>query len=452
MVKSNLVGIVKNTLRSAALVGVISLTLNSCKKSDITPPVQSYPPGVALDVSETSGDSPLSVHMKVSSMDKDIVSYRLYLDGVVDSSSSPIDTTMTFYPSTHTVYGEAVNAKRLSSKTSTTSINITPVDDDLWWTLYPLPKGKVNLFVYPDSTAEFNTKKIKKARDDYLEMVRASDITPTIPTGPHTVGGKDYGFACVQASQLFSINCIDFGKNLYVGGLKFYDWYNGDTFDSIYVHHGTLKYMGSHKVPIFIVDVSPSHDQNYAVTGNDLRNGKSLNLIEMMYLVSKTNLQPGQEGVPLDYPGFTLYYSYTFYKDGHNSYANIPIVKYNLSGGVLNFVSTNPNVDVIMTRDTLPIGINVNSPVDGKSYSANGKILLDEVVTSGTNQISNDSFRYAYYSFDGGATKIAMGPKDTKDLIYNGNRYFKPGNYTLNLYAKNEFYSDTNKNINFTVK
>jgi len=453
MVKSNLVGIVKNTLRSAALVGVMALTLNGCKKSDITPPVQNYPPGVALDVSETSGDSPLSVHMKVSSMDKDIVSYRLYLDGVVDSSSSPIDTVMTFYPSTHTVYGEAVNAKRLSSRTSTTSINVNLIDDESWYRGYPFPKGKINLFMYPDSTAEYNTKKTKKDRSDYLEMIRASDITPTIPTGPHTVGGVDIGWACAQASQLFTFNCIDFGKNLYIDGLKFFEGYSGGNFDSIYVHRGTLKFMGSHKAPVFWANVSPTHQMNYAVTGNSLYDGKSLDLIETMYGISRSNVQFNGVNYPFDFSLFTLYYLYNYAdKNGRNSYGGFPIVTYNLVGGVLNFVSSNPNVDVIMTRDTLPPVINVNSPVDGKTYSANGKILLDEVVTSGTNQISDDSFRYGFYSFDGGQTKTAIRKKEHMDLIYNGNRYFKPGNYTLNLYAKNEFYSDTNKNISFTVK
>ena len=432
------------------LVG--SLTFFGCHKSDITPPVQNYPPGVALDVSETSGDSPLSVHMKVSSMDKDIVSYRLYLDGVVDSSSSPIDTVMTFYPSTHTVYGEAVNAKRLSSKTSTTSITANLIDDNYWYRGNPLPKGKINLFVGDSADVDYNKRKNRKDRDDFLEMARASDITPTILNGIHQVNGVDYGWACVQASELFEYNSHDW-IDLYDSDRKKYGWYMGDNIDSIYYHHGTTKFRGSHKAPIFIAQVSPAHQMNYAVTGNDLRDGKSNNFVEAMYPVSKSNAKFDGTTYPSDWSDFILYYEYVYIdKNGRNTFTNIPLVKYNLVGGVLQFVATNPNLDVIMTRDTLPIGINVTSPVQGKEYSANGKVLLDEVVTSGTNQISDDSFRYAYYSFDGGATKIAMGPKDTKDLIYNGNRYFKSGNYTLSLYAKNEFFMDTNKNISFTVK
>jgi hypothetical protein len=205
---------------------------------------------------------------------------------------------------------------------------------------------------------------------------------------------------------------------------------------------------------VFVAVVSSTHQLNFGVVGNSLYEGKSLDFIEALYPVSRSNVQPNDGGgIPLDYPDFALYYTYN-YKDakGRNCFGGIPLVKYNLVGGVLNFVSTNPNVDVIMTRDTLPIGINVNSPVDGKTYSVNNKIMLDEIITSGTNQISNESFRYAYYSFDGGATKTSIRKKEHMDLIYNGNRYFKSGNYTLSLYAKNEFYIDGSKNIQFTVK
>jgi hypothetical protein len=296
-------------------------------------------------------------------------------------------------------------------------------------------------------------------------MVRASDITPTIPTGPHIVGKDTIGWACAQASRLFSTNCMDLGIDplIYQGKINFqdsyvkmYDWYSGDNFDSIDIHRGTLKFMGTHKAPIFTADVSPSHQMNYGVTGNDLKDGKSNNFIETMYLVSRSNVQPALYGgpIPMDYPGFTLYYEYKYVDNaGRNCLGSIPVVKYNLANGVLNFVASNPNVDVVMSRDTLPIGINVNSPVQGKVYAANGKVLLDEVVTSGTtNPISNESFRYGYYSFDGGATKTKIRQKEKMDLIYNNNRYFKPGNYTLSLYAKNEFYNDTSKNISFTVK
>ena len=413
-------------------------------------------PVASLSVSSTSGYSPLNVRFKVSGTDKDndISSYRLYLDGKVDSSSVPIDTSMTFFPGTHTVYADVVDKHKLSNATSTTTINITQ-NGYPWGQLDPLPKGKVNLFVYPDSTEEYNRKKTPSERNNYLEMIRASDITPTIPTGPHTVGGVVIGWACGQASTLFSTNCMDLGIDplIYQGIINFqdsyvkmYDWYMGDNFDSIYVHRGTLKFMDSHKAPIFIAVVSPTHQLNFGVVGNSLYDGKSLDFIETMYLISRSNIQFNGELYPFDYPDFTLWYEYKYIdKSGRNCFAEIPVVKYNLSGGVLKVSETNPNLDVIMTRDTVAPIINVISPVNGKTYPANSKVLLNEVVTA-------DTYRYGYYSFDGGQTKTAIRKKEYMNLIYQGNRYFSAGNYTLSLYAKNEFFMDASKTINFTVK
>jgi len=51
-------------------------------------------------------------------------------------------------------------------------------------------------------------------------MVRASDITPTIPGGIHTVGGKDYGFACAQTSDLFTSNCVNVLDNVFTSAGK----------------------------------------------------------------------------------------------------------------------------------------------------------------------------------------------------------------------------------------
>ena len=442
-----------NTSAIHKIYGVVSDSHGATNKSKIVsvvvsdkPPIVYNAPVASLSVSSTSGYSPLTVRFKVNGTDKDndISSYRLYLDGVVDSSSVPIDTTMTLLHGTHLVYAEVVDMHKLSSKTSTTSINVTSVSS--WSNPFPFPKGKVNLFM-PDSTmVEYNSLKTKSERDGYIEAARANDITPTIPNGTRQINGVDYSFVCNQASQLFSIDCITILDNTYFGSTKLYNWYKDDAFDSIYRYRGTLKYAGIHKAPVFTVEVSATHQMNYAITGNDLQDGKSLNLIETMKDYSRSNVQMDGRIFPINYDEFMLYYKFTYIdKDGKNSLANIPIAKYNLVNGVLNFVSANPNVDVILARDDVAPIINVRSPVDGKTYAANNKILLDEIVTA-------ETYRYGYYSFDGGATKIPIRQKEKMDLIYQGNRYFKPGSYTLNLYAKNEFFIDANKTINFTVK
>lgn len=242
---------------------------------------------------------------------------------------------------------------------------------DIWGTPFPLPKGKINLFMYKDSAQnDFNDLKTPSARNNYAESIRASDITPTIPTGVHVVNGKEYGWACVQASGLFEYNSNDW-KDLYDSDRKKYGWYAGEVLDSIYLYGGTTKFRGSHKAPVFGVQVSPTHQINYIITGNDLRNGKSLNLIETMYKISKSNVQFDGMLYPMNFDDFMLYYAYSYIDgNGRNSYGNIPVVKYKLEDGILKFEATNPNVDVILTRDTIAPVIDVKFPADGATYTS----------------------------------------------------------------------------------
>jgi hypothetical protein len=427
--------------------------LASCHKDpDITPPiipppVKDTPPTAILYTSPTSGTAPLSVHMNVSGTKgtNDITSYRLFLDGAIaDSSKYPIDTTITFLPSSHAIYAEVVDTKRLSNQTASTTIR-TDQKNDEWFTFFQLPKGKVNPFIYPDSTAEYNTKNLSEKKA-FLATATANDITATIPEGVYTINGKQYSWRCTTASRQFSTNCIDYGSNAYediINDEKMYQWNMSMIRDTIIKYHGTLAKMGSHKAPVFRVQIAPDHTLNWAVPGNDLKKQEALYFIEASE--GKGNVDLSEDGIPSDYDTVMFSYNYKYVKDGKNGEGNISIAKYTMKNYKLTFIASNPNIDLIMTRDTLPVNITVNSPTNGGVYTTNNKITLDEFVTT-------DTFRYGYYSFDGGQTKIAIRQKDKKDLIYNGSRYFPAGNYTLNLYAKNEFYKDASKNISFTVK
>jgi hypothetical protein len=168
---------------------------------------------------------------------------------------------------------------------------------DIWLSAFPLPKEPINLFL-PQEVSSYDAFKTKVERDNYIETSRANDITPNIPTGLHTVNNILYGFACVQASMLFEYNSHDW-KDLYVSDKKACGWYAGEILDSIYVHAGTTKFWASHIAPVHTADVSPSHQMNYAVTGDDL-SGNSINFVETMYQVSKSNVKPGELGIPLN--------------------------------------------------------------------------------------------------------------------------------------------------------
>lgn len=372
MDKSGLVGIVRDIFRKALIVGsiVVPLTFSGCEPDDPDPdPVDHSPKGKIEYSSPTTGDSPLQVHLSFSAtdIDNDISTYKLHIITVdndytsinkVITKSTPFDTTMTLYygysmDGRYSVYGEVFDKKNNSDRTPTMTIMVGEVRG-IWDVSMDYPKSRVYLFATPDPNDEYNKLENKLDRDNAIENMRANDITPTIPTGLNLlVNGVRYSWACGYTADLFAINSIDLGKNPYSGiSNKIYDWYMGDNFDSIYVHHGTLKYMGSHKAPIFVAKVSPSHVMNYAVTGDDLRDGKSINFIETMYKISESNIQLDKWLIPLNYDGFTLAYAYKFIDyNGHNAFGSFPAVKYDLENGVLKFEATNPNIEVALTRD-----------------------------------------------------------------------------------------------------
>jgi hypothetical protein len=352
--KSGLVGIVKDFFRKALIVPILALPLSfsGCHKPDDTP-VTDYGPTDRLEIIYVSGSvSPVSKRILYTATDdnNDVVKYVLHIDDDSVTSKHDIDTTMIFYAGEHKVWGQVFDAKKLTDRSEEIGFTVSIDDSPLWKSLSPLPKGKVYLFDYTEGDAEYNNFTTKEQRDAFWAEADANDITRRIPVEDRWINGVLYGFHCVQATNLFRYNSHDW-RNLYYDGKLIYDGYVGeDIIDSIFVHRGTGKYRASHKGPIYSVDISASHEMNYAFTGNDL-SGESINLIEALGSRGRSNVKPGELGVPFDYPDVTLFYDYVYIdKDGRNSFASIPIIKYDLVNGKLNFIATNPNVEVVKMR------------------------------------------------------------------------------------------------------
>jgi hypothetical protein len=319
----------------------------------------------SLSASVLTGDSPLQTRLKLTSAPGSIPlwKYELNIDDKVFSRSTPIDTLITLYAGLHKVSGKVYGANNTSASTPIIDIDVKIVSGDgaKWIAggsgiLYPLPKGPVNLFEYPGD-AEYNSLTTKEERDNYIENARITDITSNIPTGiDFLINGKVYSFVCAHVSELFQYNNHDW-KDLYDAtqiDTRKYGWYNGENFDSIYVHGGTIKFRDSHKAPIYTAQVAPTHAMNFAVTGDDLRDGNAINFVEMMYGVSGSNVKPGEKGIPLNYNGLMLGFSYTYIKDGLTWLQSVSAVEYNIVNGVIQFVATNPNFEVIMRREDIP--------------------------------------------------------------------------------------------------
>ncbi|MZQ48608.1 MAG: hypothetical protein GT598_06355 [Bacteroidales bacterium] len=369
---------VKISLSISALA--LFLALSGCHKSDDPEPepVDHSPKPKIEFLGPVSGDSPLKVPVRLTATDgdNDISKYELHIGTtdnlysnviIMDAPATSIDTVLTLYHNNgaldvshphdvfgvYYIYGEVFDKQGNSSKTGRTDIRVKMVRDD-WEGNIPMPKGRAYLFATVNPDDEYNKFKTKLERDNFIENARANDITPTILTGLDIlVGGVSYKWACANIADLFTINSLDLGKNPYFSPTtKIYDWYMGDNIDSIYVHGGTLKYAGSHRAPIFAAHVSVNHSLNYAVTGDDLRDGKSINFIEAMYNISKTNVEFDGIIYHRDYDDLTLHYAYHFinYNDD-NELGAFPAVKYDLVDGKLIFKGTNPNIEVPLTRD-----------------------------------------------------------------------------------------------------
>jgi len=121
---NKLVDIVKNTVRSVALVGAMALTLNSCHKID-DPVLVAY-----ADVSPPSGVAPLSSRIKGYGTDSkgvdDIKLYDLNINGKDSTSNSPFDFVKTFsVPGIYNIFVVVTDSHGAASKSKVVTVDVS---------------------------------------------------------------------------------------------------------------------------------------------------------------------------------------------------------------------------------------------------------------------------------------------------------------------------------------
>ena len=180
---------------------------------------------------------------------------------------------------------------------------------DIWQIIYPKPTEPINLFISQDSTPqalEYNALKTKAARDAILVEKLKSDITSKIP------GGLNPPWGCAQASFLFLNKAHNWGKNVYIGDHLLYNGYDGDDEYLIKTNEGTIKYIGTSGIPVWInemydpVAMPGGHGNNEVITGKEIRNGKDWNVMEVPPPWNRTNDQPGETYIPLNTDYFMI--------------------------------------------------------------------------------------------------------------------------------------------------
>jgi hypothetical protein len=257
---------------------------------------------------------------------------------------------MTLYAGNYTIHGEIVDVQNSSVSTSAKSI-VVDMNDPVFWNRsdFPVPKGPVNLFETPGSTPQeiaYNVLTTQAARNAVMPGKVTSDITGKII--PPLV--------CNKTTPLFVYNSHNWGKDLYDGNELIYGGYDDENQDEMRARGGTRKYFGTLGIPAYDLEIPDvAHQMNYVLTGDDVRNPKSYCLIEAAWPWLATNVQPGQVYVPTKADKVLLYYVYTYKTDQHEkNIGGIPVVLLKIVDGQLQFVESNPNIEIIMTRDAIP--------------------------------------------------------------------------------------------------
>ena len=365
MRNNGLVGIVKNTFRKALLIGVVAGTLSfyGCHKP-ADDPVSST---CSINfLSSTSGNSPLSVPLKVSgtSGDDPVVGYRLHVDDRVSPvKSSVIDTTLILYAGSHKVYAEAVTSSGASVHSSSYNIDVNWVSgpDKEWARVssIPLPKGPLNLFVSRDNTPaalEYNSASDRAQRDALIASRVDANWLSHFPSS-----GKPLVFNCnnyMIGGVIASIASL--GSNLYFTewsnkDFKLFDWYSGGDPDSTRFHGGSFGGAGTSGMPMLeMTTTSPNggHGMNAIFSDDDL-SVESSNKLD--FEVNATNIASGQYYFEKNCTATFLYpYSYTTTVNSvtKNYLTEVKAMIVDYVNGVATNVRYNPNVELVKTRNS----------------------------------------------------------------------------------------------------
>jgi hypothetical protein len=256
---------------------------------------------------------------------------------------------MTLYAGNYTIHGEIVDVQNSSVSTSAKSIVVDMNDPSFWRRSgFPVPRGPLNRFEMPGSTPqerEYNALTTQAARNAAVKVKVESDITGKI--NPPLV--------CNKTVQLFVCNSHNWGKDVYISSGLIYDGYDGENQDEIRAHTGTRKYFGTLGIPTGFVDIpATNHVMNYVITGDNIEDPNSYNFIEAAWPWVKSNVQPGQVYMPMNEETITAYCSYDYEYGGKVHLANLPVALLKIVDGQLQFVKSNPNIEIIMTRDAIP--------------------------------------------------------------------------------------------------
>ena len=312
------------------------------------------------------------------------------------------------------------------------------------------PTGVMNPFLSPDTTqaaiAHNKITKISEINSVLRTDVRA-DWIYTIPPNDNPL------WNCNQWSNQMVVNSHDWGKEVFDSQWDklLCNGYKGFVLSEIYANGGTLKDIGKLGYQMFEVSITDKitrpegHAMNGVFTGNDILDPESFNTIEPRDGV--TEVKPGEINIPLNCERFVIAYPYIFKNTAHEKiFGFVRILEFKIVNGE-KILTYNINDDpffnktfrVITKRDTVNPVIKILSPVNGKVYDKNTRleyIIEDENFKPGT----------AWYSLDGGKTKIPAAQSDTIPLS------LADGMYKFIVGGGDEFRLTSKDSVSFEMK
>jgi len=334
------------------------------KSNVVTVDVSSPPSTCSINfLSSTTGDSPLSLPLKVSgtSGNSPIVGYRLHVDDRVSSvKNSPIDTTLTLYAGSHIISAEVLTSSgaAVTSPSYNIDVNFVRGPNDEWYLLpfIPYPKGPLNLFAPRDNTPvalEYAAATNRAQRDALIaSRVDGTWLSHFPPSDEPLFNCNNYN-QCALVASIASL-----GTNLYSGigadAIKLFDWYSGNDPALIRDHGGTFYGAGYVGLPMLALGTEGSiggHAMNAVVSGDDL-SVESFNNVDFLY--NATNIKSGQYNLWAN--GRATYgypFTYTTTEGGviKNHLIGVSIIVVDYVNGVATNVRYNPNIELVKTRN-----------------------------------------------------------------------------------------------------
>ncbi len=268
------------------------------------------------------------------------------------------------------------------------------------------PSGVINPFLSPDHTPQANAYNSLNALTQTNERNRLIDSTIKAGRVQTIPDNADPLWNCNNWTKLQVVNSYeDMKEGVYASDKLMYNGYKGFVLQEIYINGGTLADAGKNGLPMFAltlndaVTLKDGHIMNLEFSGNNIIDQADRNPIESRS--GATQVQPGEENIPINCESAVIYYPYLFKNSSHEkNFGMFPILGFKIVNG--NYLLTynvnedpkyNTRMRVITQRENDNPVINIKNADDPDSLVAT---------------LTDENLKTVWYQVDGGDTLSLM--------------------------------------------